>query len=149
MTPNYSRGEFERRWLRFELVAGLDVPMVLAKPVFREAERVEPLFNMDASWAAWWASTSKAPALDLGISTVWPQKTPPDDYFFPEVVSRGRKSHFVRLHVDASQIETVDEKDRHTLLVPAIGAALERLVTKLKLASPPARFPDGVAPRAP
>jgi len=91
----------DERWLRFELWAGLGVHNGLTHHVFREAARVEPLFNASAEWRGWWRSTSKAPALDLVIVVVWPDKTPPDDRFLPERVVRGRKQHFVRLHLDA------------------------------------------------
>ena len=143
----YSPGEFERRWLRFEKWGGLAVPSELYLPLFDEATRIEPLFNLNAEWRSWWSTTSKAPALDLGIAVVWPDKHPPDDWFLPERVARGRKQHFVRLHLDAGRVAAIAPQDRHTLTLPAVLEALERLVTKLKLASPPERLPDGVLPK--
>lgn len=132
------------RWLRFELWAGLGVHDGLYHHIFREAARVEPLFNDSADWRAWWASTSKAPALDLGIAVVRPSNNPPDDWFLPERIARGREQHFVRLHLDAGRVERVPKENRHALLVPAVLEALDRLVTKLKLSPPPAELPDGV-----
>ncbi|MCU1620598.1 MAG: hypothetical protein JWR41_2604 [Modestobacter sp.] len=132
------------RWLRFELWGGEGVHNGLTHHIFREATRVEPLFNRSTEWRAWWTSTSKAPALDLGIAVVWPAKTPPDDWFLPERVSRGRKQHFVRLHLDAARVEEVPKEARHALLLPAILEALHRLVRELKLSSPPEVLPDGV-----
>ncbi len=143
---DYGPGEFERRWLRFELWGGLAVPRELYKPVFAEATRIEPLFNRSAQWREWWSITSKAPALDLGIAVVWPERNPPDDWFLPERVARGRKQHFVRLHIDAGHVETVAKEDRHSLTLPAVRKALDRLITTLKLAPPPERLPDGVLP---
>lgn len=112
--------------------------------IFREAGRVKPLFNRSTEWRTWWTSTSKAPALDLGIAVVWPDKNPPDDWFLPERVARGRKQHFVRLHVDAARVQAVAKEQRHTLLLPAMLHALDRLVTQLGLARPPAQLPIGV-----
>jgi hypothetical protein len=136
----------DERWLRFELWGGLGVHNGLTHHIFREAARVELLFNESNKWRAWWTSTSKAPALDLGIAVVWPDKTPPDDWFLPERVARGRKQHFVRLHVDAGRVEEVSKEARRALLLPAVLEALDRLVTKLKLSSPPTELPDGVLP---
>lgn len=132
------------RWLRFELWGGASVHNGLFHHIFREAARVEPLFNSDVTWRAWWASASKAPALDLGIAVVWPDKNPPDDLFLPERVARGRKQHFVRLHLNAHDVERVAKEDRHLLLMPAVTEALTRLVTTLKLSPPPAQLPEGV-----
>ena len=114
-----SQETLDQRWLRFELWGGLGVHNGLTDHIFREAARVEPLFNQSAEWRAWWTSTSKAPALDLGIAIVWPDQNPPDDWFLPQRVARGRKQHFVRLHVDAGQVQAVAKEERHTLLLPA------------------------------
>ncbi|SDN47365.1 hypothetical protein [Geodermatophilus sp. DSM 45219] len=134
----------DQRWLRFELWEGMGVHNGLTRHIFREAARVEPLFNESAEWRAWWTSTSKAPALDLSIAVVWPDKTPPDDWFLPERIARGRKQHFVRLHLDAGRVEEVPKEARHALLLPTVLEALGRLVTKLKLSYPPEDLPDGV-----
>lgn len=134
----------DARWLRFELWGGLGIHKGLTDHIFREAGRVEPLFNQSAEWRAWWTSTSKAPALDLGIAVVCPAKNPPDDWFLPERVARGRKQHFVRLHLDTGRVEQVPREVRHALLLPAVLEALDRLVTKLKLSCPPKDLPDGV-----
>ncbi len=134
----------DERWLRFELWSGLGVHNGLTDHIFREAARVEPLFNGSSEWCAWWDATSKAPALDLGIAVVWPAKNPPDDWFLPERVARGRKQHFVRLHIDAGRVEEVPKEARHALLLPVVLEALDRLVTKLELSSPPEALPDGV-----
>ena len=89
-------------------------------------------------------STSRAPALDLGIAIVWLDKNPPDGCLLPQRVARGRKQHFVPLHVDAGLVEAVAKEERHTLLLPAVLEALDRLVTQLKLARPPAQLPADV-----
>ena len=96
-----SQETLDQRWLRFELWGGFGVHNGLTDHIFREAARVEPLFNQSAEWRAWWMSTSRAPALDLGIAIVWLDKNPPDGCFLPQRVARGRKQHFVPLHVDA------------------------------------------------
>jgi hypothetical protein len=80
-------------WLRFEFWGGQGVHNGLTHHIFQKAARVEPLFNRSTEWRTWWASTSKAPFLDLGVAVVWPAKTPPDDWFMPERVARGRKQH--------------------------------------------------------
>ena len=136
----------DERWLRFELWGGLGVHNGLTHDIFREAARIEPLFNASTEWRGWWKSTSKAPALDLGIAVVRPDETPPDDWFLPERVARGRKQHFVRLHMDAGRVEEVPKEARSALLLPAVLEALDRLVTKLKLSSPPTELPSGVLP---
>ncbi len=142
----YGPGEVEQRWLRFELWGGLAVPSELFNPVFDEAARIEPLFNRSAEWRGWWSITSKAPALDLGIAVVWPDQNPPDDWFLPERVARGRKQHFARLHMDPGHAAAVPKDDRRSLALPAVLEALDRLTTKLKLSPPPERLPDGVLP---
>lgn len=142
----YGPGEFEQRWLRFELWGGLAVPDELLHPIFNEATRIEPLLNRSPEWRGWWATASKAPALDLGLAVVWPDENPPDDWFLPERVARGRKQHFVRLHIDAGHVEAIPKEDRYTLTLPAVLEALNRLTNKLKLGPPPERLPDGVLP---
>ena len=64
----------DERWLRFELWGGLGVHNGLTHHVFREAARIEPLFNASTEWRGWWTSTSRAPALDLGIAVVRPRQ---------------------------------------------------------------------------
>ena len=136
----------DERWLRFELGGGLGVHNGLTHHILREAWRVEPLFNASTEWRGWWTSTSRVPALDLGIMVAWPEKTPPDDWFLPERVVRGRKQHLVRLHLDAGRVEEVPKEARSALLLPAVLEALDRLVTKLELSAPPSELPDGVLP---
>lgn len=143
----YAPGEEEERWLRLVKVAGFEVPPELYAPIFDEMMRIEPLFNRSSDWRAWWSATSKAPALDLEIMVVWPKNTPPDDYFHPERVSRGRKQHWVRLHVDAGRAEALAPEERHGLTLPAVFEALDRLVTKLRLDPPPEQLPEGVQSR--
>ncbi len=140
----YGPTEHEQRWLRFELWGGLGVHNGLFHHVHVEAHRIEPLFNRSVQWRAWWSTTSKAPALDLGLAVVWPNLTPPDDLFLPERVARGRKQHFVRLHLDAGQVAAVPKEHRRSLTLPAVLTALSRLTAELELDPPPERLPDGV-----
>ena len=134
----------DERWLRFELWGGLGVHNGLTDHISREAARVEPLFNQSTEWRAWWTSTSGAPVLALGIAVVWPDKTPPDDWFLPERVARGRKQHVVRLHVEAGRVQAIAKEQRRNLLLPAALEALDPLVTLLRLAPLPAQLPVGV-----
>jgi hypothetical protein len=142
----YGPEEVERRWLRFELWGGDGVHNGLFHHIHAEAHRIEPLFNRSAEWRAWWSTTSKAPALDLSLAIVWPDRTPQNDFFIPQRVARGRKQHFVRLHIDAGQVEAVPKENRRSLTVPAVLEALRRLTTELKLDPPPERLPAGVQP---
>ena len=146
MEEEYGSEEFEQRWLRFDLWGGLGVHNGLFHHIHSEAHRIEPLFNRSAEWRAWWSTTSKAPALDLGLAIVWPDRTPPDDFFLPQRVARGRKHHFVRLHIDAGQVEAVPKENRRNLTVPAVLEALRWLTSELKLDPPPERLPEGVLP---
>lgn len=139
----YTPEEFHARWLRFELIADLDVPQDLTQPVFDEAVRVEPLFNRSAEWRAWWTATSRAPALDLGVCVAWPDRA-----WFPELVSRGRRQHLVRVHLDAGLVERTATVQRPALLLPAVDEAFRRLVAALRLAPPPTDPPEGALPGA-
>ena len=122
-------------WLRLELGGWDGVSLELTDELFEALFAVGSRLNADPAWSGWWAEATGAPELWVGFSVYWPTATTADTLrkFKPAGVSRGRKRHVVRLHVDASRLNELPTGDRHQLAVPLLSEAFDWLVDELRL----------------
>ena len=125
--------ELPAKWLDFEMACWVGVHNGLYHHVFEELWSLGELLNRDPTWRRWWSQTSKAPELLVAFTVYWPDKARDVNGFMPSRVSRGRKTHFVRLHVDAARLDVLAKEDRHKLAVPLLGEALDWLIAELRL----------------